>query len=177
GGRRGNVLPRHALGRHGRVLGARPRRQDPRRALCARLERLHRAGLRRRRVRRRSRAERAVPAREAAAGDALLRVSRARAGAHERALVGAVGRVRARRGSDGQPRDAPGVRARADLPGLPGALPQGAPLSVISHGPDWDFDLIERYDVAIGEIAAEFGLDTYPNQDELITSEQMLDAY
>ncbi|HWD17379.1 MAG TPA: SpoVR family protein [Casimicrobiaceae bacterium] len=50
-------------------------------------------------------------------------------------------------------------------------------MSVISHGPDWDFDLIERYDVAIGEIAAEFGLDTYPNQVEIITSEQMLDAY
>jgi stage V sporulation protein R len=50
-------------------------------------------------------------------------------------------------------------------------------LSVISHGPDWDFDLIERYDVAIGEVAAEFGLDTYPNQVEIITSEQMLDAY
>ena len=27
------------------------------------------------------------------------------------------------------------------------------------------------------EVAAEFGLDTYPNQIEIITSEQMLDAY
>ena len=50
-------------------------------------------------------------------------------------------------------------------------------MSVISHGPDWDFDLIERYDAAIAGVAAEFGLDTYPNQVEIITSEQMLDAY
>src|SRR5574338_1239360 len=50
-------------------------------------------------------------------------------------------------------------------------------MSVISHGPDWDFDLLERYDVEIASVAAEFGLDTYPNQVEIITSEQMLDAY
>jgi stage V sporulation protein R len=47
----------------------------------------------------------------------------------------------------------------------------------ISHGADWDFDLIERYDTAIAQVAGEFGLDTYPNQIEIITSEQMLDAY
>jgi stage V sporulation protein R len=47
----------------------------------------------------------------------------------------------------------------------------------ISRGADWDFALLERYDAAISEIAAEFGLDTYPNQIEIITSEQMLDAY
>jgi len=50
-------------------------------------------------------------------------------------------------------------------------------MSVISHGADWDFDLLERYDTAIAEVAAGFGLDTYPNQIEVITSEQMLDAY
>jgi stage V sporulation protein R len=49
--------------------------------------------------------------------------------------------------------------------------------NVISHGADWDFDLLERYDEAIAEVAAGFGLDTYPNQIEIITSEQMLDAY
>jgi stage V sporulation protein R len=47
----------------------------------------------------------------------------------------------------------------------------------ISTGADWDFELLERYDGAIGKIAAEFGLDTYANQIEVITSEQMLDAY
>ncbi|MDQ6618586.1 MAG: SpoVR family protein [Pseudomonadota bacterium] len=51
---------------------------------------------------------------------------------------------------------------------------QGTPLS---HGADWDFDLLEVYHRAIAATAAEFGLDTYPNQIEIITSEQMLDAY
>lgn len=48
----------------------------------------------------------------------------------------------------------------------------------LSQGPDWNFDLIEKYDQAIKEIAVgEFGLDCYPNQIEIIASEQMLDAY
>jgi spore cortex formation protein SpoVR/YcgB (stage V sporulation) len=47
----------------------------------------------------------------------------------------------------------------------------------ISEGSEWTFELIERYDQAIGEIAAGFGLDTYPNQIEIIRSEQMMDAY
>ena len=50
-------------------------------------------------------------------------------------------------------------------------------MNPISTGYDWDFDLIERYDTAIAAVAAEYGLDTYPNQIEIITSEQMLDAY
>lgn len=50
-------------------------------------------------------------------------------------------------------------------------------MNAISHGADWDFDLLERYDTAIARVAAEYGLDTYPNQIEIITSEQMLDAY
>ncbi|CAB3856683.1 MULTISPECIES: SpoVR family protein [Achromobacter] len=47
----------------------------------------------------------------------------------------------------------------------------------ISQGSEWTFELIQSYDDAISKIAAEFGLDTYPNQIEVITSEQMLDAY
>jgi stage V sporulation protein R len=50
-------------------------------------------------------------------------------------------------------------------------------MSVLSTGADWDFDLLERYQVAIAATAAEYGLDTYANQIEIITSEQMLDAY
>jgi stage V sporulation protein R len=50
-------------------------------------------------------------------------------------------------------------------------------MNPISHGPDWDFELIQRYHEAIAEVAAEFRLDTYPNQIEVISSEQMLDAY
>ena len=48
---------------------------------------------------------------------------------------------------------------------------------LISSGSDWTFELIERYDQEIGAIAAEFGLDTYPNQIEVIRSDQMIDAY
>ncbi|MFK7860689.1 MAG: SpoVR family protein [Granulosicoccus sp.] len=48
----------------------------------------------------------------------------------------------------------------------------------LSCGPDWNFELINRYDQAIRDIAVgEFGLDCYPNQIEIIASEQMLDAY
>lgn len=47
----------------------------------------------------------------------------------------------------------------------------------ISTGSEWTFELITKYDQEIGRIAAEFGLDTYPNQIEVITSEQMMDAY
>lgn len=47
----------------------------------------------------------------------------------------------------------------------------------ISTSSEWNFELIQAYDTAIGEIAAEFGLDTYRNQIEVISSEQMMDAY
>ncbi len=42
---------------------------------------------------------------------------------------------------------------------------------------DWSFDLIERYHRIIRATAERFGLDTYPNQLEIITAEQMMDAY
>jgi stage V sporulation protein R len=47
----------------------------------------------------------------------------------------------------------------------------------ISTGAEWTFELIEAYEKEISRIAAEFKLDTYPNQIEVITAEQMLDAY
>ena len=47
----------------------------------------------------------------------------------------------------------------------------------ISTGSEWTFDLIERYDQEIGRCARAFGLDTYPNQIEVIRSDQMMDAY
>ena len=47
----------------------------------------------------------------------------------------------------------------------------------ISTTSEWTFDLIREYDQAIGEIAADYGLETYPNQIEIICSEQMMDAY
>ncbi len=42
---------------------------------------------------------------------------------------------------------------------------------------DWSFELIDRYHQVIRETAERFGLDTYPNQLEIITAEQMMDAY
>src|SRR3982075_3233894 len=46
------------------------------------------------------------------------------------------------------------------------------------EGADWDFTRLQRIHDACEEIArSELGLDTYPNQIEVITAEQMLDAY
>ncbi|MDW4549888.1 SpoVR family protein [Defluviimonas sp. D31] len=45
-------------------------------------------------------------------------------------------------------------------------------------GAEWDFDTLRRTYDAIAKVAAEeLELDTYPNQVEIISSEQMLDAY
>ena len=43
--------------------------------------------------------------------------------------------------------------------------------------PDWSFELIEDYHDAIHKTAQRFNLDTYPIQLEVITAEQMMDAY
>ncbi len=45
------------------------------------------------------------------------------------------------------------------------------------EGSDWSFELIERCDQEIGALAEQYGLDTYPNQIEIIRSDQMMDAY
>lgn len=42
---------------------------------------------------------------------------------------------------------------------------------------DWTFELIEEYFTAIRQCAESFKLDTYPTQLEVISAEQMLDAY
>ncbi len=53
----------------------------------------------------------------------------------------------------------------------------GSERKPISTSSDWTFELIEQYDAAIAGIAAEFRLDTYPNQIEVISAELMMDAY
>jgi stage V sporulation protein R len=46
------------------------------------------------------------------------------------------------------------------------------------QGADWNFPILQRVHDACEEIArSELGLDVYPNQIEVITAEQMLDAY
>ena len=47
----------------------------------------------------------------------------------------------------------------------------------ISTSSEWTFELIEKYHQEISRIADNFGLDTYPVQLEIITAEQMMDAY
>jgi len=49
--------------------------------------------------------------------------------------------------------------------------------SPISETSDWTFELIEKYHSEIERIASNFGLSTYPVQLEIITAEQMMDAY
>src|SRR5215208_8509473 len=50
--------------------------------------------------------------------------------------------------------------------------------NLLFHGPDWDFGTIQRIHDAVEAIGVgELGLDVYPNQIEVITAEQMLDAY
>ena len=47
----------------------------------------------------------------------------------------------------------------------------------LSEGSEWTFELIQTYDREIAKIAAAYQLDTYPNQIEIIRSDQMMDAY
>ncbi len=54
--------------------------------------------------------------------------------------------------------------------------PPRAPTTLPSPS-DWTFDLIDDYHKVIRETVQRYGLDTYPNQLEIITAEQMMDAY
>ena len=54
----------------------------------------------------------------------------------------------------------------------------GLAKGLLYEGSDWTFDTIRRINDAVAEIAErDLKLDTYPNQIEVITAEQMLDAY
>lgn len=47
----------------------------------------------------------------------------------------------------------------------------------LSDGPDWTFALLNDYQREIERVANYYKLDYYPNQIEIITAEQMMDAY
>lgn len=47
----------------------------------------------------------------------------------------------------------------------------------IATGSDWNFEILTAYEREIARFAKEYRLDIYPNQIEIITSEQMMDAY
>jgi len=53
-------------------------------------------------------------------------------------------------------------------------MAKGKPLDDNS---DWTFDKLSLYQTEIGRVAQHYRLDTYPNQIEVITTEQMIDAY
>jgi len=47
----------------------------------------------------------------------------------------------------------------------------------LPDGPDWTFELLDDYQREIARVAQFYKLKTYPNQIEVITAEQMMDAY
>ena len=47
----------------------------------------------------------------------------------------------------------------------------------LSESSEWTFELLDVYDREIGRVADHYGLDTYPRRIEVISSEQMIDAY
>ena len=47
----------------------------------------------------------------------------------------------------------------------------------LNDSPDWTFELLEKYQTEIARVAKHYRLDTYVNQIEVITAEQMMDAY
>jgi spore cortex formation protein SpoVR/YcgB (stage V sporulation) len=47
----------------------------------------------------------------------------------------------------------------------------------LSETSEWTYELIERYNTEIARVAHGFGLTNYPVQIEIITAEQMMDAY
>jgi len=49
--------------------------------------------------------------------------------------------------------------------------------SPLSDTSDWTFELLEKYQTEIARVAEHYRLDTYTNQIEVITAEQMMDAY
>lgn len=56
-------------------------------------------------------------------------------------------------------------------------MKRAAKRKALPSASEWSFDAIELYHREIARVAAEFGLDTYPTQIEIITAEQMMDAY
>ena len=47
----------------------------------------------------------------------------------------------------------------------------------ISTSSEWTFQLLKEYDREIARLAKDFKLETYPNQIEIITAQQMMDSY
>jgi len=50
-------------------------------------------------------------------------------------------------------------------------------MHTLSNKSDWDINLLQQYEKEIDRIAKQYSLDTYPNQIEIISAEQMMDTY
>ena len=48
---------------------------------------------------------------------------------------------------------------------------------LIAEGSEWKFEDLEAYENELARVAERYRLDTYPNQIEIISAEQMMDAY
>lgn len=57
------------------------------------------------------------------------------------------------------------------------ALPEPDNPHRLPEQSEWTFELIEQAHEEVQRVAKNFGLDTYPNQLEIISAEQMMDAY
>ena len=57
------------------------------------------------------------------------------------------------------------------------AVPHGLPAARTFSGSEWTLDDLVEIEAICGRHAANYGLDTFPNQMEVIGSEQMLDSY
>jgi spore cortex formation protein SpoVR/YcgB (stage V sporulation) len=53
----------------------------------------------------------------------------------------------------------------------------GGRVRMLPQGSEWTFDALRQYDAALAHLAERHRLDLYPHQIEIITAEQMLDAY
>ena len=156
--------------------------EDPPGALCERMERLHRPGVRRRRVRRRSGTQRPVPARASAAGRALHHLSRDSGPRRTRSeQIVAVGRVRARcraaRAISRCSAHRSATRSIRSSASCSARRPAHERASHFATAPTGTSTCSSATTLRSPASRPEFGLDTYPNQIEIITSEQMLDAY
>ncbi len=69
---------------------------------------------------------------------------------------------------------------RRHSPATSAATPTDPSVPLVQHlptGSEWNIEAITAYDEAIGRVAASYGLDCYRHQLEIISSEQMMDAY
>ena len=83
-----------------------------------------------------------------------------------------------RRVGVGRPAPFAGDRRRTVAKPLQAPHPPGPrPAAPLPDPSDWSFELVEQYHEVIRDTAKRFGLNTYPNQLEIITAEQMMDAY